>query len=48
MENGSFLVIGFIVVWVFDLCGITGLATFVRLRRFEESVTGDGSCFGDV
>lgn len=48
MENGSRLVIGLIVVWLLDLCGIIGLATLVRVRRFDKSVTGDGSGLVDV
>lgn len=46
MENGSRLVSGLIVVWLLDRCGIIGLATLVR--RFDESVTGDGSGLADV
>lgn len=48
MENGSRLVIGLIVVWLFDLCGIIGLATLVRVRRFDESVTDGGSGLTEV
>lgn len=42
------MVIGFIVVWLFDRCGTTGLATLVSVRRFNGSITGDGIGLTDV